>query len=493
MKAVIYARYSSLNQNEQSIEGQIRECTAYALANNITIVDTYIDRAISGTTDHREEFQKMIKDSSNKLFDAIIVYKIDRFSRNRYDAAMYKSILKKNDVKLLYAKENIPDGPEGIILESLLEGMAEYYSAELSQKIKRGMRESALKCQCVGGKRVFGYKVNEEKKFEIDSSTAPYVKKIFTKYNNGEKIVDICDELNSLGIKTSSGTKFNKSSLWHMLRNEKYIGVYQMGDIRVEGGVPALVDKALFESVQKKLNQKFRTRAKVDYMLTTKLFCGKCKKMMIGESGTSKNGEKHNYYACSIKKKTKECDKKTVRKADIENLIVDVTTEYILQDDKIDLIASRCAEIMRNEASHDETLSLLTKQLADTRKSMQNIMNAIEQGIITKTTSERLKELEEIETRLEYEIEVRKLQKNVTLDEKSIKFMLEKYRNPEMDAEQYAKEIIDTFVHSVYLSDDRVIIFYNLANKEKTELENSVLDLLSECSEELLIGGGGEN
>jgi len=116
--AVIYARYSSDNQNEQSIEGQLRVCQDYAQRNDILILNTYIDRAMTGTNDNRPDFQKMIKDSNNKEFEYIIVYKIDRFSRNKYETAKYKKILKDNGVKLLSAMENIPDTPEGIILES---------------------------------------------------------------------------------------------------------------------------------------------------------------------------------------------------------------------------------------------------------------------------------------------------------------------------------------------------------------------------------------
>lgn len=145
MKAVIYARYSSDNQREESIEGQIRECTAFAEKNGITILRHYIDRAFSAKTDNRPEFQNMIKDSGKRLFDMIIVWKLDRFARNRYDSARYKATLKKNGVKVVSATEVISDGAEGIILESVLEGYAEYYSADLSEKVVRGMTENALK------------------------------------------------------------------------------------------------------------------------------------------------------------------------------------------------------------------------------------------------------------------------------------------------------------------------------------------------------------
>ena len=161
MKAVIYARYSSDNQREESIEGQLRECTAYCKKNDITILRTYIDRAMSAKTDHRPDFQQMIKDSAKGLFDVIIVWKLDRFARNRYDSAHYKAQLRKYGVKVLSATENISEGPEGIILESMLEGMAEYYSAELSEKVIRGHTENALKCKYNGGTPTFGFIIDK--------------------------------------------------------------------------------------------------------------------------------------------------------------------------------------------------------------------------------------------------------------------------------------------------------------------------------------------
>jgi len=151
MKAVIYARYSSDNQREESIEGQLRERKEYAEKNGITLLTTYIDRALSAKTDNRPEFQRMVKDSAKGLFDMVIVWKLDRFSRGRYDSAHYKRILKKNGVKVVSATERIAEDSTGILLESLLEGYAEFYSAELSEKVKRELTENALKCKCNGG------------------------------------------------------------------------------------------------------------------------------------------------------------------------------------------------------------------------------------------------------------------------------------------------------------------------------------------------------
>ena len=218
--AVIYARYSSEKQTEQSIEGQIRECTEYAKYNDIVILDKYIDRATTGTNDNRASFQKMLKDCSKQAWDIVLVYKLDRFSRNKYEMAMHRKTLRDNGIKLVSAKENIPDSPEGIILESLLEGMAEYYSAELSQKVLRGMRETRIKGNFTGGTLIYGYKV-ENKKILVDENKAPVVKRIFEEYASGKFVKDIIGDLTKDGF-LHRGKPFAKSTLSSMLRNKKY-------------------------------------------------------------------------------------------------------------------------------------------------------------------------------------------------------------------------------------------------------------------------------
>lgn len=249
--ACLYVRFSSHNQTEQSIEGQTRVCREFCKRHNIKIVEIYADRATSASKDieKRVQFLKMIKDSEKDLFDAVIVYKLDRFARSRYDSATYKYRLKRNGVQLISATENISNDPEGIILESVLEGMAEFYSAELSQKINRGMRESAYKHNSIGGAVPLGYKI-ENKKLVIDSQTAPLVKEAFKKYADGETVAEICRQFNARGYKTSKGTAFGKSSFTKMFRNEKYIGVYTFHDYRAENAVPTIIDKNLWDRVQ---------------------------------------------------------------------------------------------------------------------------------------------------------------------------------------------------------------------------------------------------
>ena len=213
--AVIYARYSCDQQTEQSIDGQLRVCEDYAQRNGILILNTYIDRAMTGTNDNRPDFQRMIKDSNRKEWNYVLVYKLDRFSRNKYESTIHKRTLKNNGVKVLSAMENIPDTPEGIILESLLEGMNQYYSAELSQKVSRGMRENRLKGLYQGGGVPYGYKV-ENQRLIIDDMQAETVRFMYSQYSKGVFVKDIIAELTAKGI-TYKGRPFARNTVYDIL------------------------------------------------------------------------------------------------------------------------------------------------------------------------------------------------------------------------------------------------------------------------------------
>lgn len=293
--AVIYARFSSHSQNEQSIEGQLAECYAFAQRSDLRIVHEYIDRALTGTTDKRPDFLQMIEDSKRKGFQFVIVYQLDRFARNRYDSATYKAKLKKNGVRVLSAKENITDDASGILVEGVLESMAEYYSAELSQKIKRGIAISASKCKFFGGKVPLGYKIDEQKNYVIDEDTAPIVIKMFQMLASGYTYADIARYMNERGIPTTTGGKWNKNSFRSIFANRRYLGKYIFHGEEIDGGIPRLIDDGLFDEVQKVLEKyaaaPSRGKAKVEYLLSDKLLCGKCGHKMTGISSTSKSGK----------------------------------------------------------------------------------------------------------------------------------------------------------------------------------------------------------
>ena len=480
MTAVIYARYSSDNQREESIEGQIRECTAYAEKNGITIVKHYIDRAISAKTDNRPEFQQMIKDSDKKLFDIVLVWKLDRFARNRYDSARYKTQLKKNGVKLMSATEIISEGPEGIILESVLEGYAEYYSADLAEKVVRGQTENILKGRCNGGRGTFGYTLDSERKFHIDPLTSPFVMESFKKYNEGSTMKEIRDWLNEKGIKNPVGGAFTYNSVEHMLKNRRYIGELKFRDVVVPDAVPPIIPLELFEDVQEKIakNKKApaRRKAEDDYLLTTKLFCGYCGALMFGESGTSRTGEVHRYYKCATAKKHRGCKKKTVRKQWLEDLVVNQTMQLVKDDAAMESIIAKVMELQNKENTN---IPLYEKQLRDAESGIQNMLNAIQAGILTSSTKERLEQLEETKRELETRIAEEKLAKPKVTEE-FIRFWLLRFRKLDMSLKDQRQALVDTFINAIYLYDDKVLITFNYKEGTQTVTFGEATEVASE-------------
>lgn len=481
MNAVIYARYSSDSQREESIDGQLRECQAFAEKSGMKVLRTYIDRALSAKTDNRPEFQNMIKDSSKHLFDVVIVWKLDRFARNRYDSARYKALLRKNGAKVISATELISEGSEGIILESVLEGYAEYYSAELSEKVIRGRTENALKSKFNGGTVTIGYIIDDEQKFQIDPLTAPVVLEAFKNYESGSTMSQVVKMMNEKGIRTSLNGKITLNSVERLLKNRRYIGEYCYRDVINPNGIPAIIPLDLFEGVQKKIekNKKApaRHKAEEDYLLTTKLFCGKCGSFMVGESGTSHTMKVHHYYKCVSVKNKKGCDKKTVKKDWIENLVVEQTMKMVMDDKVIRAIVS---SILLLQEKENTNLPLLEKQLKGTEKGIENMLDAIQQGILTSSTKKRLDELELAKEDLEIKIASEKLQKP-KLTKDFLTFWLQKFRKFDVTKLEQRKQLIDTFVNAIYLYDDKLIFTFNYKDGTNTisikDIEGSDLEL----------------
>ena len=479
MTAVIYARYSSDSQREASIEGQLRDCKDYAEKNGITVVGTYIDRAYSAKTDDRPDFQRMIKDSGKKIFDVVLVWKLDRFARNRFDAVNYKYQLEKNGVHLVSAMEPISQGPEGIMVESMLIGMAEYYSAELALKVARGERENALQCKYNGGVVPLGFTIGKEDRlYHIDPETAPIVQEIFTRYADGEPAEKIAASLNERGLRTRTGKPFVKNSFFQIFRNRRYIGEYRYKDIVTPGGIPAIVDQDLFDRVQQRFEQNRIAHGRpakedVSYLLTTKLFCGKCGTLMGGESGTSHMGNTYYYYKCGNAKRhgKAHCDLKAIRKEPLERFVVDTAIKVIFSDEIIERLIDLVMEAQQKENTR---LPVLKDQLRDTEKRLANLLEAIEQGILTPTTKQRLDELEARKEALNTSILEEELKKPV-LTREWMRFWFEKFRKGDMRDMEHQRQIIDTFVNSVYVFDDRVVLNFNFTDDSKTISREEVL------------------
>lgn len=489
---VIYARYSSHSQTEQSIEGQLQTCYAFAKQNHYNIIGEYIDRAISGKTDNRPAFQQMIEDSKKKQFQFVLVYQLDRFARNRYDSATNKAKLKKNGVRVLSAKENITDDASGILIEGVLESMAEYYSAELSQKIKRGLALNAEKCLYTGGgSPALGYKVNSDKTFSIDESAADAVRKIFRMYADGYTMKEITEYLNERKILTTNKKLFGRNSLQPILTNKRYIGIYTFRGKETPGGMPRIISDELFYEVQRKMeknkNAPAGARAHEEYILTSRLFCGHCREAMTGTSGTSRTGETHYYYICKGAKQ-KACHKKAVRKKYIEDLVID-KCRNLLTDENIKKIARGCTDVYEEEKDTSEIESL-RKKVSAIDTAIENIFRAIEAGAGNNVTSliERLNKKQEERAELEKVISLEELRKTKMPTEEEILFFLNELKKSNFDSLRSRKALIALFVTAIYLYDDKITFILSVGGNQ-VEISDSLLDDIqaswggsSECS-----------
>lgn len=474
----LYLRFSSEKQKEQSIEGQLRDCISYCKLNRYRIVAIYVDRSktASKRVAKRVYFQQMIQDSSRREWEYVVVWKLDRFARNRQDSAIYKSRLRKNGVRVLSATEVISEQPEGIILEAVLEGMAEFYSAELSQKVSRGMRESAIKGMSVGGTLPLGYKV-ENKKYVIDPVTGPIAQEAFKRYAAGETVAEICARFNDLGYKTVKGGPFNKNSFHRMFRNERYIGVYKHGDIRHESGmIPALIDRHTWDEVQARLEKNdlapAKSKAKEEYMLTGKLFCGHCGSMMVGESGTGRRGKTYFYYSCTGRKKRRDCDKKPVKKEWIERVVAEDALA-LLTDDVIGELAEVAVRQTQEDIQKNTVIPALEEQLRETESSIDNIISMIEKGVASDRLAKRLTQLEKDQKDLQKRLD-RERKSVVILEKPIVIHWLKQFSRGDIEEDSFRRQLIDLLVNSVTVWDEpdgwfKITTVYNLLqNNRKT-------------------------
>ena len=478
VNAVIYARYSSHNQTEQSIEGQLHDAYDFAAREGYTIVGEYIDRAISGRSDDRPDFQRMIADAAKKQFSVVIVWKLDRFARNRYDSAINKAKLKKHGVRVVSVKENITDSPEGIILEGLLESMAEYYSANLSVNIKRGQRETIAKGRYCGGTVPYGYKAVDGKLVE-DEKTAWVVRYVFDQYAQGVPMKEIISSLQDRGVKGRYGGSLRYGSFADVLKNPAYIGQFTYSGQVVSGVSQRLIEDDVFYKVQERLKATARApaaqKAKVEYLLQGKAFCGHCGASMVGESGKGRNGVRYYYYSCADRKKKHTCKKANEKKDFIEWYVVEQTAEYVLTPIRTEAIAKAVVEEYRKEFGGDKTAEL-EKAVRRIDKELDALVDAIPDT--PKSARPRIySKMEALEAqKADLEIDIAKLRiaQGIQFSEEEVRAWLRQFCKGDPLDEEFRKRIIDVFINAVYLYDDRVIVFYNIRGGKQV----SYIDLI---------------
>lgn len=259
-KAAIYARFSSHNQREVSIDDQVAECGEAAARDGYEVCAVYADRAVSGTTDRRPEFLRMVGDARSAEWSRVYVWKVDRFGRDRYDIVVYKRRLRKLGVEVVSACEPVPDGPSGVLLESVLEGAAEYYSRNLSENVMRGLHSRARGGHPCGERRygwsIAGARIDGEGRYvagdhyEVCEEEAAWVREMYAMRAGGASFPAIAEALSAKGCTNTLGGPISKHVVARIVRDDAYKGVYRLGETVVPGGIPAIVGEAEWEAAQ---------------------------------------------------------------------------------------------------------------------------------------------------------------------------------------------------------------------------------------------------
>ena len=480
---------------DESIDAQIRAIEEYADKNDIKIVNKFIDRAKSATSDKRPAFQEMIKycEADNTGISMVIVHKLDRFSRDKYDSAMYKQKLKVKGIRVVSVLENLDNSPESLILESVIEGMAQYYSANLAREVAKGQKENALKALHNGGDAPLGYDVAFDKTYLVNEEEAQAVKIIFDMYVNGYSYSNIIDKLNDLGYKTKRGNKFGKNSLHGILSNEKYTGVYvfnktqrkgvngkrnghkQKSDdeiIKVEGGMPQIIDREVFlqaqEMMQKRKKAPGSHKATTLYLLTGLIRCGECGHAMQGNRRKDKYGNDYISYRCGCRKQKRDCKNKEIKRDYLEEFVLTELEKHVLNDESIPVLSKALNERLKTKSNDNhEMLTNLRNKLEKVNKEIENILNAIMSGIVNNVLKNKLDELEKVKLNLELKINELSVESDdvvsVDITEDQIRSMFGKFKDFVLTRNlPECKKFIGDYIKEVIVYKDHIEVVFNV-------------------------------
>ena len=510
MKAVAYARYSSDNQNPESIDQQLTEIREWAAANQVTIIKVYADEAETATNDDRDAFLQMISESSDMDYDYVLVYKSNRFARNKWDAAIYKKLLNENDKRVIYVTQPMlnEDTPEAFLMETIFEGMDQYYSMDLARDVIRGHKKNAQACKHNGGRPALGFNVDKtippgaEKPiltYYINEQEAQSVRLIFGMYDQGFSYDAIIRDLNSQGFKTKTGQAFSKNSISDILRNEKYVGIYTYNRrphkvkgkrnnrqekpadqvIRVPGGMPRIIEQALWDRVQARIQgrkhnpgERAHNKAIVEYLLTGKIKCGACGMKMVGKNGgTWGDKKRYDYYICNNRERTRQCKAKMIRRDIIELLVMEELEEKILNPGLFPALAAQLHQGMNAMGGESKKeLVYLRAELAKVQVKINNILELIEDGSGSKELAGRLNQREQEKTILINRIQEieRKTRASLYTYDMILDFLIKDYEALKADDTLTLKGLIDRYVDKVLIyGDEFEVVFKLLHTHEK--------------------------
>lgn len=472
--AFCYYRYSSEAQRDVSIDQQRQAAHEYAERNGIIIPKDceFEDRAITGTTIERPGLQYMLHEAKLKRPSYLLIWKLDRLSREVHDSFFIDSQLREIGVQIVTVGEVLPED-EGLrfAIQGLYASMAHNYIINHRSNVMRGLNYNAEKA-LYNGRGILGYVGEKNKKYEIDPQTAPIVQKIFSDYVEGKPLQKIANELNESGYRSIQGKKFVVNSLHRILCNRVYIGEYKWGEYTIPGGMPQLVSVEQFEAAARMLkkNQRGGTGAarklvpdEVDFWLSGHIYCGECGSTLHGISGTGKSGQTYYYYTCLNHKKHK-CDMSNQPKDKIET-IARYFFERMLQDPVLRfLIAQICFEYYEEHNSDKGVyLASLKNNLKVVERKLDNFVKAISEGIFNESTQQAMKDLEDQKRLLKEQIAVEEIREQCDIKlETIIKFFDSFVGN--FDNEKVRRYILDIFVDKVYIYEDKMVITFHFTD-----------------------------
>jgi site-specific DNA recombinase len=496
-KAVAYARYSSDNQSPESIDEQLYDIRDWAAKNDCEILKIYTDEAETGTSDeNRDDFLNMISESSDMEYDYVLVHKTNRFARNKWDAAIYKKMLRENDKKVIYVTQPMlnEETPEAMMLETFFEGMDQYYSLDLAREVMKGHKKNARACKHNGGLPALGFDVDKETQtYLINEREAQGVKIIFEMYDAGFSYDAIIRELNIKGFKTKTGRPFSKNSISDILRNEKYVGVYTYNRrqhkvkgkrnnrkekpadqiVRIPGGMPQIIEQELWDRVQARIagrkhnpGERARNKAITQYLLTGKIECGQCGFAMVGKNGgTWGDKKRYDYYICNNRERTHQCKAKMIRRDIIERQILEELEIKILNPEVFPSLAKEIQKGMQNLGGESKKeLIYLKAEIAKVQVKINNMLELIEDGAGSKELAGRLAQRESEKAILSNRIQEieRKTKASTITYEMILAYLQKEYEALKTDDTLTGKGLIDRYVEKVIIYGDEFEVIFKL-------------------------------
>ena len=497
IRAVSYSRFSSNNQRTESIDAQQRAIYKYIAENKYTPVGDYVDEALTGTNIQRPGFQRMLEDAQKGMFDVVIVHKLDRFSRDVYDALDVQRKLGIYGVRVESVIERFEETPEGQLQKVIQLGVGQYYSQNLAREVVKGLKENAYKAMHNGGIPPYGFDVDPEtKKYLINEKEAEAIRIIFSKVIQGWSYRELAEYLNLLGYRTKIGNKFSAtSSFYDILTNPKYKGEYvfnrsvskpkQIGMkrshrknknedeiIRIPNGVPAIVDEETFELVQKLLKQRRRSKgqhkAKEVYLLTGLVECAECGSAYHGSSRIGgRNKQKYVSYRCSKRKKLENpCKCKEINKSLLDQFVVNQLYTTLLNQTNLEqLLKEVNVKLKQKYEDMDQDLPQLKQQLDEVNQKISNLVQAIAMGGVgsLETITQEIQRLERDKfklTELVQENQVKKESFTLTLNQ--LKQVLDESKEYMLShQDDMVKYILSRFIHKIIIGNETVVVHYN--------------------------------